>query len=326
MRILVLTGPGGEAQGWGNMEVTRSVAAAAEASGHRVRIDWVETEGQLLRSLAGARFDMLWSALYHLSPNPEFIGRNQDGVWVADLLDSRQIPYIGSNSRSMREMIDKSLTHAILARAGVPVPANRLMRSTDHPTGIRYPAFVKPSCESRSVGISEDSVVETEEALRRQVAWIEGQYDQPALVEDFLPGPEYTALVLGNGDDRECLPGRVEVQEELYGRYRILRGDLRGVGLTKVKSAGAAAGAVQELAARAAEAMSCLDHVRIDCKTGADGELRILEVNGIPGLKPRSSWAPQLYTLHHPCPEGELEDYRGLIARIIASAAHRWGR
>ena len=67
--------------------------------------------------------------------------------------------------------------------------------------------------------------------------------------------------------------------------------------------------------------MHCLDHVRIDIKTDAAGKLRIMEVNGIPGLKPHKSWAPQIYTLYFPSPDGEMDDYRQLVQTIIESAA-----
>jgi D-alanine-D-alanine ligase len=325
MRVLLLTGPGGDAQGWGDLKVTEAVAEAAEACGHTPRIAWIESEADFRHCVDGTGFDILWSALYHISPNEKFVGRNQDGLWVADALDERGLPYIGSDSRSMRDMIDKSATHRILAAAGVPVPANRAVGSGDSLAGIGYPAFVKPIGESRSVGISDDSVVENEEALRRQVVRIERQFEQPALVEEFLPGQEYTTLVLGNAADRECLPGRVGVEDRHYGRYRILRAELRGVGLTKITPAGEEQEAVRRITAHAAEAMRCRDHVRIDVKASADRSLRIIEVNGIPGLKPHKSWAPQLYTLHHASPAGEEEDYRRLIARILASAARRYG-
>ena len=325
MRMVLLTGPGGDAQGWGDMKVTEAVAQAAEASGHATRVAWVENEQEFRRCIDGPPFDILWSALYHISPEERFIGRNEHGLWIADALDRRQIPYIGSNSSSMRDMIDKSATHRILAAAGVPVPANRTVHGDEDMAGIGYPAFVKPVGESRSVGISDHSVVETPQELRRQVALIGRQFRQAALVEEFLPGMEYTALVVGNGEERECLPGRVGVEDRYYGRHRVLRADLRGVGLTRVTPAGEQERAVREITARAAEAMGCLDHVRIDVKAGSDGSLRVIEVNGIPGLKPRKSWAPQLYTLHHASEAGEAEDYRLLIARIIDSAARRYG-
>jgi len=324
MRVLLLTGPGGDAQGWGDMKATESMRDAADAVGHPSRIAYVETEADFRKAIDGGGYDIAWSALYHISPNERFIGRNEEGVWVADVFDSRGIPYIGSDSQTMKNMIDKYQTHRILARQGVPVPAHHLVHGTDDVSGIRYPAFVKPMCESRSVGITDESVVYTEAELLRQVAYIEREFDEAALVEDFLPGDEFTTLVVGNGDSRECLPGMVSVEKQYYGKHRVLRSDLRGVGLTKIHAAGPRAGDAVEIAARAADAMNCLDHVRIDIKTDAEGNLRIIEVNGIPGLKPHKSWAPQIYALHHRSPGGEMEDYRRLIRAVIDSAGKRY--
>jgi D-alanine-D-alanine ligase len=324
MRILLLTGPGGDAQGWGDLNVTKSVGEAAEAAGHKARIAFVESEADFFHVIGRRDFDIVWSALYHISPNEKFIGRNEEGMWVADYLDSKGIPYIGSNSQTMKDMIDKYRTHTILARNGVPVPSHRLAHSSDDLSMITYPAFVKPICESRSVGISDESVVYSDEELRRRVAYIEREFDQAALVEDYLPGDEYTTLVLGNGKTRECLPGLVTVEQKYYTKHKILRSDLRGVGLTKIKLESRQAEEAKEIADRAAEAMHCLDHVRIDIKADPTGKLRIIEVNGIPGLKPHKSWAPQIYTLYRGSPETEMEDYRKLIQIIIDSARMRY--
>jgi D-alanine-D-alanine ligase len=325
MRIVLLTGPGGDAQGWGDMKVTESIREAAESSGCPTRIAYVADEADFFRLVDRPDFDIVWSALYHITPNEKFIGRNPAGTWVADELDVRKIPYIGSDSRTMKAMIDKFQTHEILAAGGVAVPAHVLLRPGDDASTIAYPAFVKPICESRSVGISDESVVHNENELARRVAYIEREFDEPALVEEYLPGAEYTALVLGNGKTRECLPGLVTVDEKHYGNYRILRSDLRGVGLTKIGLAGERTDEARRLADEAAEAMGCLDNVRIDMRVDAAGRLRIIEVNGIPGLKPHKSWAPQIYTLYHPSPRGEDEDYRRLIGEIIDAARRRYG-
>lgn len=325
MRVLLLTGPGGDAQGWGNLDVTAAVADAATAVGHPARIAFVETEAEFLKVVDRGGFDIVWSALYHITSNEAFIGKNDQGMWVADVLDRKGIPYIGSNSQTMKDMIDKYRTHVTLASRGVPVPAHHLMGSGNDLSVVRYPAFVKPVCESRSLGISDDSVVFAEDGLRRQIAHIEREFGQAALVEDFMPGDEFTALVLGNGDSRECLPGRVTVDAKYRGKHNVLGADLRGVGLTKISLAGPRSGEARQLAAQAADAMNCLDHVRIDIKTDAAGTLRIMEVNGIPGLKPHKSWAPQIYTLCHGSPDGETEDYRQLIRTIIDSGCKRYG-
>jgi D-alanine-D-alanine ligase len=325
VRLLLLTGPGGDAQGWGDMDVTRAVREAAEASGYPASIAWIETEADFLRTLDAGGFDMVWSALYHITPNKKFIGANEGGMWVADVLDDRRTPYVGSNSATMKDMIDKFHTHEVLARHGVPVPAHHLVRGPDADVSmVRYPAFVKPMGESRSVGVTDESVVSSEAELRRQVAYIEREFRQPALVEDFLPGDEFTVLVLGNDAGQECLPGLVTVDAHLYGRHKVLRADLRGVGLTRIEPAGPRSAEVSALAARAASAMNCFDHVRIDIKEGPGGTLRIMEVNGIPGLKPHKSWGPQLYTLHHHSPGGEAEDYRRLVKTILDSACRRF--
>ncbi|MEN6559933.1 MAG: hypothetical protein ABFD52_04065 [Acidobacteriota bacterium] len=325
MRILLLTGPGGDAQGWGDMKVTESMRAATESLGHPARVAYVADEAEFFRLVDKPDFDIVWSALYHITPNEAFIGRNAAGTWVADVLDERRIPYIGSNSRTMRAMIDKFETHEILAAAGVAVPAHVLLHSADDASSVSYPAFVKPICESRSVGISDESVVHDEMELRRRVAFVEQEFDEPALVEEFLPGDEYTALVIGNGKTREVLPGLVTVEDSHYRNYRILRSDLRGVGLTRIGLAGARTEEARLLGDAAAGAMGCLDHVRIDMRVDRTGKLRIIEVNGIPGLKPHKSWAPQIYTLYHGSPQGEDEDYRGLIRAIIESAGKRCG-
>ena len=325
MRLLLLTGPGGEAQGWGDLSVTECVKQAAISCGHKAFIGWVETDSDFHKVIRDGAFDMVWSALYYITPNDKFIGRNESGTWVADVFDRMDIPYIGSNSQAMKDMIDKFQTHTILAAADVAVPAHHLVRRHDDVSAITYPAFVKPVCESRSVGISDSSVVQNADELRRQVGMIEEMFREPALVEEFMPGDEYTVLVLGNRETKECLPGLVTVEEQYYGRHKVLRSDLRGVGLTHVhRCDGPAAEEAKDLASRAADAINCLDHVRIDLKTDGSGKIRVMEVNGIPGLKPKKSWSPQLYTIYHGSRRGQTEDYRNLIRAVIDSARRRY--
>ena len=72
------------------------------------------------------------------------------------------------------------------------------------------------------------------------------------------------------------------------------------------------------------EALNCRDHVRVDMRVDADDQLRIIEVNGIPGLKPIKSWSPQIYSLYHKSAKGSEEDYRELVHKIVDSALHRY--
>ncbi len=324
-KILLITGPGGDAQGWGDMAVTQEVANAINASGKSAQIVYVSSLEELDKALNTHDFDLIWSALYHVSTNSESIGMSEgDNLWLADIFDDKKLPYIGPDATTMKALIHKTATHAIMDKAGVPVPYHYQLKAGQDMPSLKFPAFVKPSYESRSLGISDKSVVNTPEELAAQVKFIHDTYNQPALVEEYLPGQEYTVLMLGNGQYQEFLTGKVMVDPSLFGDYPILRADLRGVGATKIRQMDTLADQAIEVTAKAMKALNCLDHVRADMRQDSNGHLKIIELNGIPGLKPIKSWSPQIYTLHHPSKEGEMEDYKRLINHIVDSALARY--
>ena len=323
--ILLLTGPAGDAQGWGDLDVTQSMCRAIKDNGLDSRICFVSTMEEFYTAMAAGDFDLVWSALYHISEKSHIIGKGT-GQWLADYFDRHDIPYIGPDSTTMKQLINKTDTHDILAARGIGVPFHmELQPGQTLPPDILFPAFVKPSCESRSMGISDDSVVHTPEELARQASYIHEQFDQPALVEEYLPGDEYTVLMLGNGPMQKFLPGRVSVDPALLGRYPILRSDLRGVGVTRISRAGTLADPAVALCKQATDALNCLDHVRVDMRQDAAGNLKIIEANGIPGLKPVKSWSPQLFSLYHATGRGPEQDYQALIHCIVSSALARYG-
>lgn len=317
--VVLVTGAGGDAQGWGNMQVTQAVKDAIIANGYDCRIVLAENRKEMIAGLNAGKCSIVWSALYFFTTREDIIGIPPDAVWVADVLDELHIPYIGPSAQTMKNLIGKFDTHEILTANGVSVPKHLLCPPSTCGEVDFFPAFVKPNGESRSVGINENSVVETPEALAKQVKFIQDELQQAALIEEYLPGREYTVLVIGNGENREILPGRVTVAPEHYGKYPVLRSDLRGVGLTHVSIPEEHQEDAAALAAAACDALGCDDHVRIDMREGADGKLRIMEVNGIPGLKPVKSWSPQIYTLYHACED----PYTALIGTIVSCALHR---
>ena len=316
--IILVTGPAGDAQGWGNMQVTEAVSEAIRDNGYNCRIVLAENRAELERELKEP-VSLVWSSLYFFSDRADIVGIPPDAVWVADVLDEMHIPYIGPSAHTMKNLIGKFDTHEILAAHGVRVPRHRLCPPAAASEIDFFPAFVKPNGESRSVGISEKSVAETPEALASQVDFIHRELNQAALIEEYLPGREYTVMVIGNGPRREILPGRVTVPPDRYGKYPILRSDLRGVGLTHVSIPQEHQEEAVRLAAAACDALHCDDHVRIDMREDASGNLRIMEVNGIPGLKPVKSWSPQIYALYHPA----ADPYRALIGTIVGCAMER---
>lgn len=324
-QLILLTGSGGDAQGWGDLHVTHAMADALTAEGFPCRIVEADSPAELNAALRDDTCAMVWSALYYFSRRADIIGLDPNAVWVADLLEERGIPCLGPGSRSMKNLIQKHDTHRILRQHGIAVPDHYLVLPGEPLPPVAFPAFVKPNGESRSVGINDNSVVNTIDELHRQVEFVHQTLAQAALIEDYLPGQEYTVLMLGNGDYQEILPGLVSVPIEHFGRHQILRSDLRGVGLTKVTiptDPDIIRQAV-DLTRAATTALSCYEHVRLDLRLDATGRLRIIEVNGIPGLKPVKSWSPQIYSLYHPHSRGPQYEYRALLRTIVTSACAR---
>ena len=324
-KILIITGPGGDAQGWGDLSVTETLRDALNANGKSAEIAFVNTMGDFMQAINGNSYDIVWSALYYISDKEDIIGLNvDDDAWLADIFDKRQIPYIGPSAQTMKDLINKTATHRILSSRNISVPRHFQVDIGKTAPALDFPAFVKPSCESRSVGISDESVVNTLDELNKRVNHIHTRYEQPALVEDYLPGAEYTVLMIGNGKNQEFLPGIVTVKGGNNGKFPILRSDMRGVGITKIGIPDNFAKEANQLCKEAVEALNCLDHVRVDMRFDANERLKIIEVNGIPGLKPIKSWSPQMYTLYHGSPEGPLADYQQLVHRIVESGLERY--
>ena len=324
-KVLVITGPGGDAQGWGDLEVTKTMCKAIEANGKKAEIAWVETMDEFQKILKNFTFDIIWSALYHVSANADIIGvsENED-AWLADYFDARQFPYIGPNALTMKQLIQKFWTHQILHENNVSVPYHYLVDTNDPIPDVQFPAFVKPSTESRSIGISDESVVTNPEELKKRIKYVLEKLKQPALVEEYLPGEEYTVLMIGNGEKQEFMPCIVKVAEEHYKKYHILRTDLRGVGLTKMCLPETRIEEAKTLCKQATDALKCWDHVRVDMRVSAEDQLKIIEVNGIPGMKPIKSWSPQIYSLYKPSPEGTTKEYENLVEHIVDSALTRY--
>ncbi len=324
-RLLIITGPGGDAQGWGNLEVTQTLCEALNSDGKIAEIAYVDTMDDFIHAIDTYRYDMVWSALYYITDKEDIIGLNvDDDAWLADIFGRRQIPYIGPSSQTMKDLINKTATHSILQSHDIPVPAHCQADPGQELPAVQFPAFVKPSCESRSVGISDNSVVTNPMELQKQITHIHKHFEQPALIEDYLPGEEYTVLMIGNGDNQKLLPGVVTVKGGHNGRYPILRSDMRGVGITKIGIPKHSAAKANALCRQAVDALNCLDHVRVDMRFDAQGYLKIIEVNGIPGLKPIKSWSPQMYSLYYGTNHGPMEDYRQLVHQIVDAAFDRY--
>jgi D-alanine-D-alanine ligase len=293
-------------------EVIDAVARGLASGGHEVlRIGNVRRMAEFLS--AGNKVDLV----FNLAEGVRGRGREAQ---VPALLEAFDVPYSGSDPATLAICLDKALTKRLWHSAGLPTAPHAVLGGEADLDSLpfdpdREALFVKPVREGSSMGVTERSVSIGREQLRVSVRSLVAAYAQPALVEPFLPGPEFTVGILGEGAAARVL-GCLEVLPALSD-YRVKKG--WGIGTFRPLKERTLESDLGELALRAYRAVECRDFGRIDIRLDASGNPNLLEVNPLPGLRPASSALP-IMAMHAGL------DYEGLILEMLGEAERRVAR
>jgi D-alanine-D-alanine ligase len=134
-----------------------------------------------------------------------FAGKNFGSVQVVEMIESLGFKHTGAAAQDISECIDKACAKERLLRCGVPTPAFQVFTHPAGETHLNFPLIVKPQTEDASLGIDLQSVVSCQADLLDRVRYIIEQYDQAAIVEEFIPGRELAVGLLGNGESLQTL-------------------------------------------------------------------------------------------------------------------------
>ena len=116
-------------------------------------------------------------------------------------LELLKLPYTGCNPRGLLLARDKSLSKKLLAYHRIPVPefeVFRIGRPIRRPKRLAFPLIVKSLTQEASIGISQASVVDSDEKLKERVAFIHESIGTAAIVEQYIEGRELYVGILGN--------------------------------------------------------------------------------------------------------------------------------
>jgi len=219
-------------------------------------------------------------------------GRNRE-AWAPVLLEIAQVLTLGSDALTLSLTLDKYWAVSVVSRAGVAVPAPFVASSASDLKNSSipwsFPLFVKPRWEGASKGIRATSKVLDHASLASEIERIARDYRQPALVEEFLPGAEYTVTLVGN-DPPRALPAVQRALEAASGiGVHALTGEAPEAGW-KTCVPGELDGALEaelaDLAIRSYQQLECLDFARADFRLDAEGRPRFLEMNPLPTFAP----------------------------------------
>ena len=218
---------------------------------------------------------------------------------IPAILDMFGIPYTGSDPVTLGICLDKARAKEILSFHQIPNPAFHVITSVEELRGrtIELPSVVKPLHEGSSKGVLNASIVRSQKELVVQVERVLNDYAEPALVEKFLPGREFTVALLGNGQSLRAFPiVEIRLDQLPEGVNPLYSYEAKWVWDQSdhpVEMYDCPAHIDSDLERRIKETcisvfsvLRCRDWCRIDLRLDASGTPNIVELNPLPGILP----------------------------------------
>ncbi|MBI5840195.1 MAG: hypothetical protein HZB19_08835 [Chloroflexi bacterium] len=316
-----------------HIETVDSLRSALETDGHTTV--FIQADRDLPYALREEQPDICFNIA-------EGLGGDAREAQVPALLEMQGIPYTGSRVLTNGISLDKTLTKRIWRDRRLPVAPFQEFTIGDEPIRpeLEFPLFVKPAREGTGMGVDMNAIVHNEKELRDRANYIINTYMQPALVETFLPGREFTVGVMGRADAKLYSRHPEWYEKDGFHRFPILELDSSRSVTPLVYSQAAKSKEVGEegapgyfcpaplepelekklktFALRAHQLIYALDISRTDIRLDKDGNPRLIEINTLPGLTPDYSDL---------CLQAKSEGirYEDLILDILYLGASRWG-
>jgi len=215
---------------------------------------------------------------------------------VVSYLELMKTPYTGCNPRGLMLSRDKALAKTLLAYHRIPAPEFVVVKMGRVPRlqkKLPFPLIVKSLTQEASIGISQASIVEDQNALRERVRFIHESIGTDAIVERYIDGRELYVGVMGN-DRLRVLPvwemsfaqmpdraRRIASERVKWNdAYREKHGIVTGVADLPAPLAQR----IQHLCKRVYRTLDLSGYARIDLRLGADDRVYVLEANPNPQL------------------------------------------
>jgi D-alanine-D-alanine ligase len=266
---------------------------------------------------------------------------------IAALYELYGLPYTGNPPATLYTCQRKVRAKLLLEDAGLPTSPYFVVEREPVPDplelGLEYPLIVKPAREDASGGIEPSSVVTDYHALVERCRYLFKEFEQPALVEEYIEGREIHAAVLGNflagkdgkpGKRPEVLPlFEMEFDDSAFReegdnewRPQIIsysaKWDPHSKDFYTMDSVcppedldPKVEARICDVALRAYRVLGCRDYARVDMRVDQDGEPYILEVNPNPDLADGSAFVM--------CSDASGRTYSQLLGEIIELALER---
>ena len=216
---------------------------------------------------------------------------------IVSFLEMLRMPYTGSNARGLMLARDKSLSKKLMAYHRIPMPEFAVIRRGQKvrvSKRLPFPLIVKSLTEEASLGISQASVVDSEEKLKERVTFIHDNIGTDALVEQFIEGRELYVGVMGNQRLRvfpiwemqftkmpsgvhHIATERVKWSVKYQEKHGIQTNELKDLPEDQCQQ-------IQHLCRRVYRALELSGYARIDLRMDKNGKAYVLEANPNPQI------------------------------------------
>lgn len=260
-----------------------------------------------------------WDIVFNIAEGMYGIGRESQ---IPALLDAYNIPYTFSDPMVLALSLHKGMAKRVIRDLNIPTAPFTIIENKEQLAKTRFykfPAFIKPIAEGTGKGISELSKIEDFDDLINNTTVILEKYKQPVIVEEFLPGREFTVGIVGTGENSKVI-GVMEIllkeNAEKIGYSYENKVNYQEVVEYKLIEEGALEKECERIALDSWKGLGCRDGGRIDLKLDKYGVPNFIEVNPLAGLDPVHSDLPIL------CYKKGIT-YKELIKYILNSALER---
>jgi D-alanine-D-alanine ligase len=258
-----------------------------------------------------------WDIVFNIAEGLYGLGREAQ---VPALLDAYSIPYTFSDALVLTLTLHKGFTKHVVRDLGILTPDFMIVESESDigKIDLPFPLFIKPVAEGTGKGITAASKVVSSIDLDFRCRHLLTQFNQPILVETFLPGREFTVGLVGTGPKAVAV-GVIEVTLKDGAErdaYSYLNKETYEQTVAYHLVEGQMAEEAKKLALNAWRGLGCRDAGRIDLRADANGFPNFMEVNPLAGMHPIRSDLPILCTLNGIA-------YLELINMIMQSALSR---
>lgn len=244
-----------------------------------------------LQALVARKPDLVFLGMAYLPVN-EALGREDpEKIWLSDYLAAHEIAYTGSDkSASLLERNKHLAKERVLASGLATSPfliATRGQTLYEKSIRLTYPLFVKPDNRGGGLGVDHNSLVHNFEQLQSKVRSIDENLHSDSLVEQYLPGREYSVAILRkeHSNDFSVMPLELIAPPNQDGA-RILSSSVKSADTESFAevSDSVVRAKVTTLALEVFHALGACDYGRIDIRMDAEGEAHFLEANLLPSL------------------------------------------